>query len=54
MIQPPLGYAKNINGWQTFLAKQLKDAVLAPEEVFQPVPPTPKRNMFQVSRAYVI
>lgn len=51
MIQPPLGYAKNVNGWQTFLVKQLKNAVLAPAEIFQPVPPTPKRNMFKVSEA---
>lgn len=49
MIQPPLGYAKNVNGWQTFLVKQLKNAVLAPEEIFQPVPPMPKRNLFKVS-----
>lgn len=48
MIQPPLGYAKNVNGWQAFLVKQLKNAVLAPEDIFQPEPPTPKRNMFKV------
>lgn len=49
MTQPPLGYAKNVNGWQSFQAKQLKNAVLAPKEIFQPVPPTPKRNIFKVS-----
>lgn len=47
-LQPPLGYAKNVNGWQTFLVKQLKSAVLAPEESFQPEPQTPKKNMFKV------
>lgn len=47
-LQPPLGYNKNVNGWQTFLVKQLKNAVLAPEEIFQQEPPTPKKNMFKV------
>lgn len=47
-LQPPLGYAKNVNGWQAFLVKQLKNAVLAPEESFQPEPPTPKKNFFKV------
>lgn len=49
MMQPPLGYARNVNSWQNFLVKQLKTAVLASEEIFQPEPPTPKRNMFKVS-----
>lgn len=48
MLQPPLGYTKNVNGWQTFLVKQLKNAVIAPEEIFQPEPPTPKSNLFMV------
>lgn len=48
-LQPPLGYAKNVNGWQSFLVKQLKNAVLAPEEIFLPEPPTPKKNLFKVS-----
>ncbi|XP_031638342.1 polycomb protein Scm [Contarinia nasturtii] len=49
-LQPPLGYAKNVNGWQTFLVKQLKNAVLAPEEIFLPEPPTPKKNLFKVGQ----
>lgn len=49
MMQPPLGYAKNLNGWHAFIAKQLKNAVLAPEDIFQPEPPTPKKNLFKVS-----
>lgn len=48
MMQPPLGYAKNVNSWQTFVVKQIKNAVLAPEEIFQPEPPTPPRNLFKV------
>lgn len=48
-LQPPLGYAKNVNGWQSFLVKQLKNAVLAPEEIFLTEPPTPKKNLFKVS-----
>lgn len=49
MLQPPLGYNKNVNGWQAFLVKQLKNAVFAPADFFQPEPRTPKRNMFKVS-----
>ncbi|XP_055308369.1 polycomb protein Scm-like [Sitodiplosis mosellana] len=49
-LQPPLGYAKNVNGWQSFLVKQLKNAVLAPEEIFLPEPPTPKKNLFKVGQ----
>lgn len=49
MLQPPLGYTKNVNGWQTFLVKQLKNSKdIAPEEIFQPEPPTPKSNLFTV------
>lgn len=49
MLQPPLGYTKNVNGWQTFLVKQLKNATdIAPDDIFQPEPPTPKSNLFQV------
>lgn len=50
MLQPPLGYAKNVNGWQTFLVKQLKSATFAPAEIFQPEPPTPKLNTFKVGQ----
>lgn len=49
MLQPPLSYTKSVNGWQTFLVKQLKNAILAPERAFRPEPPTPKTNMFKVS-----
>lgn len=52
-LQPPLGYAKNVNGWQAFLVKQLKNAVLAPEEIFQPEPPAPKKNLFKVSYMHI-
>lgn len=48
-LQPPLGYAKNVNGWQSFLVKQLKNAVLAPEEIFLTEPPTPQKNLFKVN-----
>lgn len=50
MLQPPLGYAKNVNGWQAFLVKQLKNAVLAPESAFQPEPSTPKKNLFKIGQ----
>lgn len=47
-LQPPLGYNRNVNGWQAFLVKQLKNAVLAPDDFFQIEPTTPKKNMFKV------
>lgn len=53
-LQPPLGYAKNVNGWQAFLVKQLKNAVLAPEDIFQPEPSTPKKNLFKVSLKFSV
>lgn len=42
-LQPPFGYAKNVNGWQAFLVRQLKISVLLPEEIFLREPPTPKK-----------
>lgn len=48
MLQPPLSYTKSVNGWQTFLVRQLKNAVHAPKHAFQSEPPTPKSNMFKV------
>lgn len=48
MLQPPLGYTKNVNGWQSFLAKQITNAALAPEEIFKPEPATPNANYFMV------
>lgn len=50
MLQPPLSYTKSVNGWQTFLVKQLKNAVLAPASAFKPEPITPSRNMFKVGQ----
>lgn len=49
MLQPPLSYTKSVNGWQTFLVKQLKNAILAPDRAFRPEPATPKANMFKVN-----
>lgn len=48
MLQPPLGYTKNVNGWQSFLVKQLKNAAIAPEDIFKPEPATPNANYFMV------
>lgn len=52
MLQPPLGYTKNVNGWQAFLTKQLNNADIAPDEIFQKEPVTPKSNMFRVLNTY--
>lgn len=48
MLQPPLGFRMNASSWPTFLCKTLNCAQMAPEEVFQPEPPGPGTNMFQV------
>lgn len=48
MLQPPLGFRMNASSWPSFLSKTLHDAEMAPEEVFQPEPKTPKRNLFKV------
>lgn len=50
MLQPPLGFRMNASSWPTFLAKTLKDAELAPKEVFKKEPLTPKSNLFQVGQ----
>ena len=48
MLQPPLGFRMNASSWPTFLSKTLHGAEMAPEEIFQPEPKTPKRNLFKV------
>lgn len=48
MLQPPLSYTRSVNKWQTFLVKQLKNAVLAPASAFKKEPATPPNNMFKV------
>lgn len=49
MLQPPLGFRMNASSWPTYLTKILNNAKLAPENIFQPEPPTPKTNLFEVS-----
>lgn len=50
MLQPPLGFRMNASSWPTFLCKTLTGAQMAPEEIFQPEPPTPTKNFFQVGQ----
>ncbi len=52
MLQPPLGFRMNASSWPTYLTKILNGANLAPENIFQPEPPTPKTNLFEVSRTH--
>lgn len=55
MLQPPLGYTKNVNSWQGFVSKQLKNnAAIAPEEIFKPEPPTPAANYFMVRKTKML
>lgn len=48
MLQPPLGFRMNASSWPSFLSKTLHGAEMAPPEIFQPEPKTPKRNLFKV------
>lgn len=48
MLQPPLGFRMNASSWPTYLSKILKDAHLAPKDIFQPEPATPTTNLFEV------
>uniref|UniRef100_A0A182K2Q6 SAM domain-containing protein n=1 Tax=Anopheles christyi TaxID=43041 RepID=A0A182K2Q6_9DIPT len=50
MLKPPLGFRLNASSWPTFLAKTLNGAVMAPDYIFVPEPPTPKCNLFQVGQ----
>ncbi|KAJ6636818.1 Polycomb protein Scm [Pseudolycoriella hygida] len=50
MLQPPLGFRMNASSWPAYLTKILNNASLAPESIFQPEPPTPKSNLFEVGQ----
>jgi hypothetical protein len=50
MLQPPLGFRMNASSWPSFLAKTLDKAEKATPELFQPDPPTPTSNFFQVGQ----
>lgn len=48
MLQPPLGFRMNASSWPMFLSKTLHGAEMAPTEIFQPEPKTPKQNFFEI------
>lgn len=48
MLQPPLGFRMNASSWPSYHTRTMKDAVLAPSDIFQPEPPTPATNLFEV------
>ncbi|KAM3964950.1 LOW QUALITY PROTEIN: polycomb protein Scm [Aphomia sociella] len=50
MLQPPLGFRMNASSWPMFLLKTLNGAEMAPAQVFQEEPPTPKTNSFLVGQ----
>lgn len=50
MLQPPLGFRMNASSWPGYLCKILNNAMVAPEEIFQPEPPTPEENLFKVGQ----
>ncbi|CAO1405906.1 unnamed protein product [Diamesa serratosioi] len=50
ILQPPLGFRMNASSWPSFLAKTLHNAEMAPIEIFQPEPKTPKTNLFQIGQ----
>ncbi|XP_017473545.1 PREDICTED: polycomb protein Scm [Rhagoletis zephyria] len=50
MLQPPLGFRMNASSWPGYLCKILNNAMVAPEEIFQPEPPGPLENLFKVGQ----
>nr|SMS16212.1 Polycomb group protein: Sex comb on midleg [Drosophila subobscura] len=50
MLQPPLGFRMNASSWPGYLCKILINAMVAPEEIFQPEPPSPEENLFKVGQ----
>ncbi|XP_055902326.1 polycomb protein Scm [Eupeodes corollae] len=50
MLQPPLGYRMNASSWPGYLCKILNNALVAPENIFQPEPEGPSENLFQVGQ----
>lgn len=50
MLQPPLGFRMNASSWPTYLLKTLTGAQMAPEDIFQPEPPSPTINLFEVGQ----
>ncbi|XP_037952047.1 polycomb protein Scm-like [Teleopsis dalmanni] len=50
MLQPPLGFRMNASSWPGYLCKILNNAMVAPEDIFQPEPKKPKENLFKVGQ----
>ncbi|XP_018797839.1 PREDICTED: polycomb protein Scm [Bactrocera latifrons] len=50
MLQPPLGFRMNASSWPGYLCKILNNAMVAPEDIFQPEPPGPSENLFKVGQ----
>lgn len=51
MLHPPLGYRMNASSWPSFLQKILACKENYPDKsIFQPEPPTPEKNLFQVGQ----
>ncbi|XP_017088751.2 polycomb protein Scm [Drosophila bipectinata] len=50
MLQPPLGFRMNASSWPGYLCKILNNAMVAPEEIFQPEPLSPEENLFKVGQ----
>ncbi|KAH8318871.1 hypothetical protein KR074_008811 [Drosophila pseudoananassae] len=50
MLQPPLGFRMNASSWPGYLCKILNNAMVAPEEIFQPEPLAPEENLFKVGQ----
>ncbi|KAH8341072.1 hypothetical protein KR067_005383 [Drosophila pandora] len=50
MLQPPLGFRMNASSWPGYLCKILNNAMVAPEDIFQPEPLSPEENLFKVGQ----
>ncbi|KAK6170694.1 hypothetical protein SNE40_019021 [Patella caerulea] len=48
LLQPPLGFRKDVASWPTFLMKTMTGAQMAPPGAFKEESKTPKSNLFSV------
>lgn len=48
LLQPPLGFTKNMSTWSSFLAKTREKGIQAGTECFLPKPMPPENNLFEI------
>jgi len=50
LLQPPLGFIRNVSTWQSFIQKRLQNADRADESCFLEEPGRPPKNLFQIGQ----